>query len=324
MQKKLSENFLEKLVKIYTKEELEIVKQGFSTNKRPTVFRINTSKTNEKEIEENLTLNDLKIEKIPYLTNAYTLVNWKEKDLWDLRIFREWKIYMQGITSQIPVELINIPENVENFKVLDLTSAPGWKTTQISTKMWDQGLIIANEKNTIRFEKLAFTIKRQRTANVELYKTDANNLKNVFAENFFDVIIADLPCSAEGRINLEKEKSYKYLEKPGLNKINYRIQQEILKNNIWILKTGWQLIYSTCTLDPRENEGIVHYLLSNFPELELEDISNFFKQDWLKEISKPWIKTYEKLIFRKEIINSYRIFPSPTTEWFFVAKFVKK
>jgi 16S rRNA C967 or C1407 C5-methylase (RsmB/RsmF family) len=44
---------------------------------------------------------------------------------------------------------------------------------------------------------LAFTIKRQGSTNVELYKTDANNLKNVFAENFFDVIIADLPCSAE-------------------------------------------------------------------------------------------------------------------------------
>jgi 16S rRNA C967 or C1407 C5-methylase (RsmB/RsmF family) len=138
------------------------------------------------------------------------------------------------------------------------------------------------------------------------------------------VIIADLPCSAEWRINLEKEKSYKFLEKPGLNKINYKIQQEILKNNIWLLKQNWQLIYSTCTLDPRENEGIVHYLLSNFPELELQDISEFFKQKWLKEISKAWIKNYDKLIFRKEIINSYRILPSSTTEWFFVAKFVKK
>jgi 16S rRNA C967 or C1407 C5-methylase (RsmB/RsmF family) len=324
MQTKLDKNFLEKLEKIYTKDELRIINKWFNTKKRATIFRINSLKTNDDEIFKILKEKKLEIEKIPYLTNAYKLKNWKEKDLWNLNIFKEWKIYLQWITSQIPVELINIPENIENFKVLDLTAAPWWKTSQISTKLWNKWEIIANEKNTIRFEKLTFTIKRQWNTNVKLYKNDANNLKNIFPKNYFDVIIADLPCSAEWRINLTKEKSYAYLKKTWLNKKNYKIQQEILKNNIWLLKKNWQLIYSTCTLDPRENEGIVHYLLSNFPELELQDISNFFTQKWLKEISKVWIKSFEKLIFKKEIINSYRILPSIDTEWFFIAKFIKK
>ena len=324
MKTKLPEKFLEKLNLIYSKPEIKIIEKGFNIEKRPTVFRINTTKSNIEEIEKNLEENNLKIKKIPYLTNWYTLINWKEKDLWDLRIFREWKIYMQGITSQIPVELITIPEDLDNFKVLDLTAAPWWKTTQLSAKMWNQGQIIANEMNTIRSEKLKFTIKRQWATNIEIYKTDANNLKNVFSEWFFDVIIADLPCSAEWRINLNTEKTYAYLKKPGLNKINYKIQSEILKDNIWLLKSWWQLIYSTCTLDPRENEWIVHLLLSNFPELEISDISDFFENKEIKKISKPGIKNFEKLIFRKEIINSYRIFPSEITEWFFVAKFLKK
>lgn len=322
--KKIAKKFLDKLDLIYTKEELEIVKSGFNTEKRPTVFRINTTKSNFEEIEKNLAENKLEIKKIPYLTNAYTLLNWKEKDLWDLKIFKDWKIYMQSITSQIPVELIDIPEDLEWFRVLDLTAAPWWKTTGLSAKMWNEGQIIASEKNTIRTEKLKFTIKRQGATNIEIYKTDANHLKNVFEEWFFDVIIADLPCSAEWRVNLNIEKTYAFLEKPWINKINYKIGQEILKNNIGLLKSWWQLIYSTCTLDPRENEGNVHFLLSNFPELEIADISDFFENKELAKISKKALKSFEKLIFKKEIINAYRIFPSPTTEGFFVAKFVKK
>ncbi len=321
---KLPKNFREKLEKIYSKEELNIIKKWFSTKKRPTIFRINTSKSNFEEIKDNLEKNNLKIKKIPFLTNWYILENWKEKDLWKLDIFLEWKIYIQWITSQIPVELIDIPKNFENFKALDLTAAPWWKTSQLSAKMWNLWEIIANEKNTIRLEKLKFTIKRQEAKNVKILKNDANKLKEIFKKEEFDVIIADLPCSAEGRINLNLEKTYAYLEKPWLNKRNYKIQQEILKNTIWLLKKWWQLIYSTCTLDPRENEWIVNDLLFRFPDLELQDISNFFENDELKKISKKWIKTYEKLIFKKEIINSYRILPSETTEWFFVAKFIKK
>gem|GEM_PF-2222037 len=73
--KKIAKKFLDKLDLIYTKEELEIVKSGFNTEKRPTVFRINTTKSNFEEIEKNLAENKLEIKKIPYLTNAYTLLN---------------------------------------------------------------------------------------------------------------------------------------------------------------------------------------------------------------------------------------------------------
>jgi 16S rRNA C967 or C1407 C5-methylase (RsmB/RsmF family) len=138
------------------------------------------------------------------------------------------------------------------------------------------------------------------------------------------LIIADLPCSAEWRVNLEKEKTYKFLEKSWINKRNYKLQQDILKNTISLLKKGWELIYSTCTLDPLENEGIVHYLLINFPELEIVDISEFFNKPELYEISRPGITSYKKYIFKKEVAKSVRLLPSEISEWFFVVKFRKK
>ena len=320
--KRLDKKIIDKLELVYDKNELKIVEKGFLTP-NSTVFRINTLK-DDYDVLENFKWYGYELEKVPYMENAYKII--KE---WTLKIalmksFKKWYIYIQGITSQIPVELIDLPEDVSEFKVLDLTAAPGGKTTQISARMNNRWTIIANEKNSIRLEKLKYTVDKQGATNVQIVRFDANNLAKQFGENMFDVVIADLPCSAEWRINLEKEKSYKYLEKEWINKRNYKSQQEILKNTISLLKTWGQLIYSTCTIDPLENEWIVHFILSHFSEMEVSDISEYFDRDLLKDISKQWIKNYKKQIFRNEVKNTFRILPSESTEWFFVAKFIKK
>ncbi len=320
--KKLDKNFIEKLELIYSKKELKIVEEGFK-NPNPTVFRVNTLKTDYDAIQ-NLIDYGFEVEKVNFLENTYFIKKtWKLK-LSDLKSFKKWYIYIQGITSQIPVELVDLPKNLSDFKALDLTAAPGWKTTQLSAKMNNLWVIIANEKSPVRLEKLKYTVNKQGASSVEIIKFDANNLKNNFENNFFDLIIADLPCSAEGRINLEKERSYKYLEKSWINKRNYKAQQEILKNTVNLLKSWWELIYSTCTIDPTENEWIVNDLLFKFPELKLQDISEYFNKKWLKEISKTWILKYKKQVYKPEISKTYRILPSKNTEWFFVAKFIKK
>jgi len=316
--KKLAKDFLDKLKLIYTSEEIKKIESGFNA-KRNTTFRLNSCKNNFDVIKE---LQDLwyKLEKIDFLENAYKILEIWQKRLAETKSFKEGYIYVQWVTSQIPVELISL-ENPNN--VLDLTAAPGWKSSQVACK-YPNSKIYANELDKIRFEKLVYTINKQGTKNVELLNMDARELKKEYIEWFFDVIIADLPCSAEWRIDLQKEKTYKYLEKPWINKRNYRLQQDILKNTISLLKSGWELIYSTCTLDPLENEWIVHYLLINFPELEIVDISDFFDKPWLKEISKLWITSYKKYVFKKEVAKSIRLLPSEISEWFFVAKFRKK
>ncbi len=316
--KKLDKNFLEKLKLIYSKEELNKIEKWFNT-KRKTTFRLNSCKNDFNALDE-LKSYWYKLKKISFLKDAYFI-----EEIWNIKLsetksFKNGYIYVQWITSQIPAFLIDIEKS---NNILDLTAAPGWKTTQIAC-IYPETKIYANELNKIRFDKLAYTIKKQGVKNIELLNLDARELKKEFSSNFFDIIIADLPCSAEGRINLEKEKSYKYLEKSWINKRNYKLQQDILKNTINLLKTWWELIYSTCTLDPLENEGIVHYLLINFPELEIVDIWEYFNQEWLKEISKKWIISYKKYIFKKEVSKSIRLLPSEISEWFFIAKFRKK
>lgn len=349
MQDELDKNFLEKLKNIYSKEELDIIFAWFKTEKRKVTFRVNTLKSSNEEIEQVLNNDNLKFEKISYLKNGYKLVDWKEKDLWDLDIFTDWKIYMQGITSQLIGEIVMFicsychPESIsgslkskntnydseinsewQDIKILDLTAAPGGKTSHISALLENNWEIVANESNTIRFDKLKFTIERQWCKNVKLVKWDARELKNTYSQWYFDIIIADLPCSAEWRINLHNEKTYKFLEKEWINKRNYKLQQDILKHAISLLKPCWTLIYSTCTLDPLENEGIVHYLLSNYQELEIVDINDVFKDESIKKYTKAWIKSYWKQIYRNEVQKAVRLLPSIETEWFFVAVLKKK
>lgn len=309
-------NFLEKLEKIYDKNDFEICKKWFETEKRKTCFRINILESNQKEIFEILEKNNLKAKKIDFLKNAYFLENGKEKDLWDLDIFKDWKIYLQSLSSQIPVDFLNLNENE---KILDITASPWWKTSQAQAIIWNSWKILAIDNNQIRIDKLNFTLKRQKVKNVEVLKTDATNFLENYPkyENYFDKIIADLPCSSEWKFLKNKEKSFAYWKDEVVFK-NAKLQKQILKNVIPMLKNGWELVYSTCTISPEENEDIVHFLLCNFKDLKLEKIDFDYK------FARNWLANFWKKSFKKEIANSVkRILPSLESEWFFIAKFKK-
>ncbi len=307
------ENFLEKLKKIYNQNDFEICKKWFEIEKRKTSFRINTLKSDEKEILDILQKNNLEVEKIDFLKNAYILKNGREKDLWDLDIFKEWKIYLQSVSSQIPVDFLDLNSG---DKVLDITASPWGKTTQAQAILKNSWEIFAVDNNQIRIEKLKFTIDRQGTKNIKVFKNDATKIK--FEENFFDKIIADLPCSAEWKFLKNSEKSFGYWKEEVVKK-NAKLQKEILKNIVPFLKSGWQLIYSTCTISPEENEDIVHFLLCNFKELELENLNFDF------EFARNGILNFENKFFKKEIAQkAKRILPSEKSEGFFIAKFTKK
>ncbi len=313
----------EKIQIIYSPEEIETIKSGFSQEKRPTTFRVNILKSSNQEIEQVLWEHQIQFEKIPYLSNGYKVINAKEKDLWNLPIFTEGKIYLQWITSQLIGEIIAKDIQKKDLKILDLTAAPWGKTSHISALLENKWEIFANELQSIRREKLKFTIERQWCENVEIIAWDAKDLKNKFEKEFFDIIIADVPCSAEGRVQLHKEKSYAFLEKPWIHKKNYALQKNILCENIDLLKKWGFLVYSTCTLEPLENEWILHFLVSNYKDLEIQNIDEYFQQTNIQTITKKWLKSYKNYIFNKQIEKSIRILPSIDTEWFFIAKLKK-
>ncbi len=318
MQNKLSSPFTERLAQIYSKEDILIVMEWFHTEKRPVYFRINLCKSNQSEVEDALKKSGLLFKRENVLQDWYFLEWWKERDLWDLQIYKDGKIYLQSFSSQIPVQCMDLKWGET---VLDLTAAPGWKTSQISALVWNTGKVIAIENNQIRFDKMQYNLQKLWCSNVESYHMDALeiplNPPSIKGEELqFDAILFDAPCSSEGKINLHSEKTYNGWEEKYIG-FNYKRQKAIIEKNVRLLKSWWTLVYSTCTLAPEENEGLVHFLLCNFPELQLEDI------DFTYEYRRPGIKKFGKYIYKSEIVKCMRILPNPHSEGFFVAKLRK-
>ncbi len=319
MQNKLPKAFYDRISQIYSKQDQEILLSGFETSKRPVYFRINCIKSSREEVEEALKKSWLPFVKDTNLEHGYFLSEWKERDLWDLPLYKEGKIYVQSFSSQLPVQFMELQwwENV-----LDLTAAPGWKTGQISERVWVSGSVIALENNAIRLEKMKYNLEKLGCANVESIYMDASEiplnpslLKG--KELQFDAILFDAPCSSEWKINFHMPKTYEGWDEKYFS-FNYKRQKKIIEKNIGLLKSWWVLIYSTCTLAPEENEGIVHFLLCGFPELTLEDISFEY------QYKRPWIKKFWKYIYKSEIEKCIRILPNPQSEGFFVAKLRKR
>lgn len=94
------------------------------------------------------------------------------------------------------------------MRVLDVTAAPGSKTTQMAALLKNTGKIVACEKHQIRYDKLVHNIELQGTTNVETHKMDALKLMTELEEESFDAILLDVPCSAEGRFKLSDERTY--------------------------------------------------------------------------------------------------------------------
>lgn len=313
--KTISTDFLQRLDLIYTPAEKVIIEAWFQTEKRKTSLRVNTLKSDNNTIEAALKEANISFTKVKFLTNGYIVEVEDESQIWDLEIYKKGHIYLQSLSSQLPVELLDISDF---DKVLDITAAPGGKTSQISAKLKNTGEVIANDNNAIRIDKLNTTLKKQGCHNVKPIKTDARLLeeKNPELKNYFNHIIADVPCSAEGKFNAHKEKSHAFWDM-GVVIRNFKLQKQITKSLILLLKDGGTLIYSTCTLAPEENEEIVHMLLSCFPELSLEEI----KISW--DIFKSGVTSFNGKTYRKTLSHTLRVLPSEQTEWFFIAKFKK-
>ena len=327
MENNIPKDFWERIENIYSNEDIEIIKQWYNTQKRSTTFRVNTLKEDEKKVIDLLTKKWFDITKVEYLENCYICTNKIEKDFWETEFFQKWKIYIQQIASQIPVQFMDLEENQ---KILDTTAAPGSKTSQIATMLNNTGEIIAVDNNAIRIDKLKYTLDKQWVINTQIFKTDARNISEPLGQHlenlgwdqsatkeYFDHILFDAPCTAEWRFNFHREKSYGFWN-PTIFKKAYKLSKSILEEIIPMLKVDGTLVFSTCTIAPEENEAIVHFILSNYPEMELVPISLESKY------TRPGIKSFGKQIYRKEVVDTIRCLPSEETEGFYIAKFRKK
>ena len=183
-----------------------------------------------------------------------------------IRLYEKGYIYLQSLSSMIPPLVLDAKGNEQ---ILDMASAPGSKTTQISAMMNNTGHIIANELDKIRCERLKFNLNNQGATNVEVINGYGEKLGEKYLETF-DRVLLDTPCSGEGRFIAEIAGTYRNWSLKTVKELS-KIQRKLIKSGYNALKPGGIMVYSTCTLNLEENEDILKWALENL-NLKIMDI----------------------------------------------------
>ena len=267
--------------------------QGYGA-KRAVTLRANTLKTTAEQVAAVLTGNEIAFERPAWYPDAFILPSADEEDVRHLLLYADGGLYLQSLSSMLP-PLVLDPQAGEN--VLDMTAAPGGKTTELLALSGGKALITACERDGARFARMQFNLSRQGASRVNAVRTDALMLDDFLR---FDKILLDAPCTGTGTITegARIRFSADYLAKC------VRAQKKLTGKAIRLLKKGGTLVYSTCSLLKEENEGAIDEALRLGAKLLTADIPS--------EI--PRLPSRE---------GTATILPTQVYEGFFVAKLTK-
>lgn len=275
--------------------------QGY-LEKRPVTLRVNTLKTNVDNIKKALNESNIKYKEVIWSKDALIIEEADENKIRKLNIYNNGEIYLQSLSSMLPPIILSPKEN-EN--ILDMAAAPGGKTTQVSALSNGKALITACEKNKVRSERLKYNIEKQGANGICVLVEDARKLNSFLS---FDKILLDAPCSGSGTICLNDEKLEKYFKEELIERSS-RVQFELLKKAVEILKPGHEMIYSTCSILKNENENNLLKILKS-GKVEIAPIS----EEIFRDIQ----------VLPVTIEGTICVCPSKLYEGFFIAKLRKK
>lgn len=308
----LHEKFLEKLDDFVPADKKQTVLESF-LHRKPSTFRANTLKITADELEKELKTLGIEIERVPWYKDAFVLKNVPQKVLAETKFYKEGYLYVQSLSSMIPPLVL---EPQPNEIILDMTAAPGSKTTQIAMLMNNTGTLVANDKSRIRNFRLTANLKLQGVTNTHVLSQPGEFLWKKYPE-YFDRVLVDVPCSMEGRFFVEDPKTYQDWT-PGKVKQLSEMQKWLLRSAVSSTRVGGTIVYSTCTLSPEENEEVINWILKKEGgAVELEDIS-------IKDLlTDKGLTHYKNRIFDERLSKTVRIYPSIDMEGFFIAKLRK-
>ena len=308
------EGFVKRMEMLLGKDETKTFFE-ISYTSTPNSIRCNTLKISPAELKERL-LNYSWEVKVPYEEYPEIMVinGTKAGELGNSREHLLGYYYVQEISSMLP--MLVLKPTSEDI-ILDLCASPGSKTTQAAAMMKNSGTILANEVSMSRVGILNANLERCGVSNVIVTRKEGV----AFCERMqkksklrFDKILVDAPCSGEGTLR-KSPKTFLMWNENMIKKIA-GVQRRLSEAAIKLLKVGGEMVYSTCTLAPEEDEMIVQNLLDKF-DVEIQDIKLPLK-------FREGITKWEEKTFSPELKKCLRLYPQDNnTDGFFVAKIKK-
>ena len=233
---------------------------------RPRNFglRVNVDKISMEEFEKKASFH---LTKIPWTENGYY---YEEQDMPARHPFYYAGLYyLQEPSAMTPASrLVSQPGD----RVLDLCAAPGGKATELGARLHGKGVLVANDISASRAKALLKNVEVFGIRNSFIVNEVPAKLAENFPE-FFDKILVDAPCSGEGMFRKD----------PAVAKVwdgnkpfeCAKQQKEIITRAAQMLAPGGDLLYSTCTFSPEENEQVIQFLLDSREDMEIREIKPF-------------------------------------------------
>ncbi len=248
--------------KFDNKDIIEFIKNN--TNRPKLSYRVNSNKIDYEKF------NSLFGKRFNFVKSIITKNGIISKDpLIKTSFFNEGMIISQDEMSQLVVEVLD-PRPGE--MILDMCSAPGGKTTYISELMHNRGFIDALEIDKNKIEIINDNIKKMSSKNITVYNIDALKYKSPLS---YDKILLDPSCSGIGVIKRKPEIKYRNINKLSISHLITN-QFKLLKKAYEFLKPGGIIVYSTCTINYKENGMQVIKFIKQFPDMSLIFEKQFF------------------------------------------------
>ncbi len=267
-------------------------------------IRVNTLLAGREELGQKLNARGVKLTPIPWLRDGF-YVEGGESSVGASFEYLLGLYAIQEAAAQFPIEVL-APARGE--VVLDMCAAPGGKTAQAAAWMGNAGAIVAVDVKRDRLYALENTLERLGVENCVAFCADATSLD--YGGELFDKILLDAPCSGNYVTDSEwfRKRDIGDVEKNSLE------QRRLLGAAVGLLKPGGTLVYTTCSLEPEEDEFNAQWLIENHP-VRLEEVTG---------PGSPALTEVLRRTLSQEVARCRRFWPDDTrTQGFFVAKVVK-
>lgn len=242
----------------------------------PVTIRVQTMNASVSQVRTELEQAGVLAEPCGYEEGTFRLRNFDRVE--ELPGFQEGHFIIQDISSMLPVLVSGIkPGDV----VADICSSPGGKAFHAVDRLQGTGLVSARDVSAKKLVRLRENAKRLGAGNIEIKRWDAAVPDQKWCERA-DVVIADVPCSGIGVIGRKPEIKYSAMQHAASLP---KLQREITAGAQQMLKPGGTLIYSTCTVNPEENEKNAEWITRELP-FEAVSIDEFVPEKLRSRMTK--------------------------------------
>ena len=287
-------------LKDYGTEQTEQMLVFFLKEKNTTI-RCNNSKISSIELKEKLMGDGVKNIIDTPLSYAFEISGYDH--LAGLSSFREGLFAIQDLSSMLVAEAAGVKEQ---DICIDVCAAPGGKTLHVADKLKGTGKVLSGDISERKAEKIMENAERMGITNVAVHVWDATEFEEELKE-MGDIVLADVPCSGLGVIGRKPDIKFK-MTLEGMEAL-VPLQRKILSNVKNYVKPGGVFMFSTCTVNKKENKENVEWFLKEYPEFQLEDFSH-----QMPETIKPLVQNGQLQLLPGEC----------NADGFFIAKLRRK